>query len=420
MKKLSLLTVIILSMLLSACTGSGTYTTDSQVIVDESKTTITLASYGVDPFLQSLISSFNNSNNEYSVRIIDISQGNTLDGKSALTKFNTEIISGNSPDMICLQYINPFAFITKGLLYNQNELFTNDTDINLSDLAILNALKNNEAIYYVGSGFTFETLIARHSQFGSRYGWSLKEYLEIESSIGKDSNMIYNMTQDAFLREISSRYIRTAIDWENGSCNFNTKDFFEILEASKRIKENPETSSTALYSPGAVNVSNGTLVASLSWVTSVDKLSSDEKLAGCKLSYIGWPTPDGSCGTDAYLINPIGIFASSQHIEGCWEFIKFVLKNHNIEYGMPLYMPHLEKKLEEAKTREEENLRISPNDVDTFLSLISSIENIAIYDETVLDIITKESSSFFSGDKSAQEVVNLIQSKVSIYISEQK
>lgn len=51
------------------------------------------------------------------------------------------------------------------------------------------------------------------------------------------------MTKEGFLKEIAARYIRTAVDWENGRCYFDCDDFIEILQASARIRENPESAS---------------------------------------------------------------------------------------------------------------------------------------------------------------------------------
>ena len=42
------------------------------------------------------------------------------------------------------------------------------------------------------------------------------------------------------------------------------------------------------------------------------------------------------------------------------------------------------------------------------------------YDESIISIVTEQAAAYFSGQKSAQEVAKLIQSKASIYINEQK
>lgn len=82
-------------------------------------------------------------------------------------------------------------------------------------------------------------------------------------------------------------------------------------------------------------------------------------------------------------------------------------------------MPLLQDKVEKAKISKDNPVQISDSDAERFYNLISEMENVAIYDETVLGIIQKESASLFNGDKTAEEVAKIIQSKVSIYIAEQ-
>jgi len=55
--------------------------------------------------------------------------------------------------------------------------------------------------------------------------------------------------------------------------------------------------------------------------------------------------------------------------------------------------------------------------VESFLESLSQIYH---YDSAMMDIIQEEASSFFSGVKSAEEVANLIQSRVSIYVAESR
>ena len=87
---------------------------------------------------------------------------------------------------------------------------------------------------------------------------------------------------------------------------------------------------------------------------------------------------------------------------------------------MPVYMPLLLEKLASAQKSGETPVQLSDDDADRFLSLLSEIENVAIYDNAVLDIISKESAAFFKGDKTAEDAAELIQSKVSIYLAEQR
>lgn len=386
----------------------------------EKKTTLQIATIRPGNALKKAVSEFNNANSKYNVQILDYSDNGALDSDIALTRLNTEILSGYYPDMICFSHINPYPYISKNLLANLEDLFNQDEEIDIRDIAIANALDSHDGIYYISGGFNFETLAGKYSEFGDRYGWTLTEYLNLEKILPDEIETIHNMTRESFVNRIVSRYIRTAIDWDNRKCSFNTPEFIELLEAGSRIRETPENSADMSYGYGPARVGDGTLIASLSLVDTVWKLAYEEQMAGCRLSFIGWPTVDGSCGSDAYLIEPLGIINQGGNINGCWEFIKYTLLHPDMNgESLPAYMPLLQAKVDAAKEGSELPVRMSDYDAERLFGLVTEINNAAIYDETVLDIIRKESAAFFNGDKTAEEAAKIIQSKVSIYIAEQ-
>ena len=57
---------------------------------------------------------------------------------------------------------------------------------------------------------------------------------------------------------------------------------------------------------------------------------------------------------------------------------------------------------------------------DAVLALIDSTTTFVDYDQNVLDIISDEAAGYFAGSKTVEEASKLIQSRVSLYIQEQK
>ncbi|MGN1089489.1 MAG: hypothetical protein ACI4Q6_03735, partial [Huintestinicola sp.] len=58
-------------------------------------------------------------------------------------------------------------------------------------------------------------------------------------------------------------------------------------------------------------------------------------------------------------------------------------------------------------------------DVDEFRAFVYSVERVSSYDTSVQDIISDDIEGFFSGSKSADDTAASIQSRVSLYLSEQ-
>lgn len=132
-------------------------------------------------------------------------------------------------------------------------------------------------------------------------------------------------------------------------------------------------------------------------------------------------TVDGSCGSDVHLISPVGIFRYGDNLEGCREFVEYMILNVDTSSTfLPIYSELLKDKIEAAEKNSELPMKLTENDVIRFWSLLSHMQNISLYDDNIMAIVRRECKYCFSGDKTAAEVAKLIQSKVSLYIAEQQ
>ena len=139
------------------------------------------------------------------------------------------------------------------------------------------------------------------------------------------------------------------------------------------------------------------------------------------ISYIGWPTVDGSNGTDIRLTQAVGINKATKNIEGCWEFVKYLLKNPILidnASGMPTYAPLVSEDLEMLNSGEPK-FKTTEEDMEIVINLAKESEQLTYYDEEVMNIILNESSAFIQGNTSASETAKRIQSRVSLYMKEQ-
>ena len=58
--------------------------------------------------------------------------------------------------------------------------------------------------------------------------------------------------------------------------------------------------------------------------------------------------------------------------------------------------------------------------VDQIRDLILSTTKVGDYNQEILNIVSEQAAPYFEGQKSAEEVARLIQSKVNIYVNEQR
>ena len=62
---------------------------------------------------------------------------------------------------------------------------------------------------------------------------------------------------------------------------------------------------------------------------------------------------------------------------------------------------------------------LTQEDVDMLIDYFSSVTRLSRYDQSINDIINEETALFFDGTKSVDETAFIIQSRASIYMSEQ-
>lgn len=368
--------------------------------------------------LSRTVAAFNAQSETYQVKLEDYSQGMAFDGEQAQLRLNTEIISGKFPDMICFGgLLSPEPYIAKELLVDMTERMAQDGDVKPEDILLRKALGREGSIYLLADSFVLPTLEARYADFGDRYGWTLEEYRQIDSGLKEGQMCIYNLTRETYLSEVTSRYVRRAVDWDGGTCDFDNASFRQILQTALNLRETPEDLENMVFGPGELQVADGTQVTNAVFTTHVYDLAQTEKTAGCQMSFIGWPTTDGSCGTDAYLNRAVGICSQSQDQEGCWAFVKFLLTRVNTEeQGLYIYRPAMEESIRRAIADEKMN----DADAERLMELTDAVEHIQDYDSAIMSIIKEACAAMFSGDKTVEETAKLIQSRASIYVAEQR
>ena len=113
----------------------------------------------------------------------------------------------------------------------------------------------------------------------------------------------------------------------------------------------------------------------------------------------------------------------------------------SIQYSFPVTVDALEKQAEEAlkpQTYIDENgeeqiaetitviggeevkiPQTTKEDTDFVINFLKSLKDTARYDQQLLNIISEETAPYFKGQKSVEEVMDIIQNRAQMYINEQ-
>lgn len=390
------------------------------------RVTLTIASlsgglYGLDQ-------RFNDSGSGYYLQVLDYSDGGRLSPEDALTRLAADIAAGSAPDMFLLEGIPVNSWIRRGHLADLAPLLESGAGgLSLDDIAVASQLTVDGGLYFLGDSFGINSCAGLRSNFGDALGWTPQEYLEAEASLPSGSIMMYNMTRPLFFELVCSRYMQRAIDWAGGVCDFDNEEFISLLECACSIRETPESQMTGVYMSPSQALRKGLEYAVTLWIGNVSRIDEFEREVGERISLVGMPTPDGSCGSQLQLSRPVGVYAGSPHPEGCLEFLRFLLMSYDMDYGegsnsaMPVYRPYLDAQIERAlaSTGESGAPRLTPEGAERLEELLAAVDCTTLCDSAALSIIEEEAAACFAGARSAEEAARIIQDRLSTYVAEQ-
>ena len=130
----------------------------------------------------------------------------------------------------------------------------------------------------------------------------------------------------------------------------------------------------------------------------------------------------------------LAVNCKTEHQDVIYDLIRAMLTEDK-STGFSTVKPQFEEQLQEAAKETLENnpnaevwdpvnsgtTRLAPlsqEDVKKFYDYTVSIDTLFGYDDEIASIITEESSAFFAGKKTAEEVSEIIQNRVTTYVNE--
>ena len=424
------------------------------------KESLSMAVMYLDYHTQQAIIDFNRSNDKYRIDVRDYSEYNSEDDYSAgLTKLTTEIMAGNMPDILSVAESIPYRQLAaKGLLEDLYPYIDADEQLSRGDFFpnVLSAMELDGKLYAACAGFAVNTAVGASSVVGDTPGWTYDDYYAALATMpeGCDGFDI-GVDRDTMLEACLALDMTDYVDWAAGTCSFDSEDFVKVLDFCKPFPdasyyENYEY--TAEDSP-ANRVAQGKQMLCVATFSSTDFFYMDyDKVFGGQATCIGFPTNKG-VGNTLAMLESYAMSSSCHNKEAAWQFLRgFLTEEYQMEGNyLPTNQKTFEKQLEKAMEVEyekdangnylldENGERIpvsrgsvydgmetyniyatTPRQAQMLRDVIASATKMMDYDTSIINIVKEEAAAYFAGQKTAQEVCKLIQSKVNIYINEQK
>ncbi len=415
------------------------------------KKILTLGCVYTDSDVKSAVIKFNKSSDEYRIVIKDYSVYATEeDYNLGNTQFNNDIASGKAPDIIVGSTNGSMAnYAAKGLFLDLNKYLDEDSDINRSNLFenVLEAGTYDDKLYMIIPHFYVQTAIAKTSYVGDRTGWNYDDYLALKESLPDSVKMFGS----GVFRETAMYYLLYAgannfVDTAKAKCYFDSEDFIKVLEI---IKDMPVYTDDYYndydWEEDQAAYRNNKAVLCLTSFSTLDDIKySVQGTFGDKVTYIGFPSSD----LNGHLLTPTVTYSISskcKYPEAAWSFVKGTLTEESQKsstWGFPISKSAFDEMAQSAKEKpyylDEDGNKVEYSDtyyiggqeielepltdeeIAEFKEFILSVNKLTTEITDIIEIITEEAAPYFEGQKTAEEVVKIIQSRVTIYLNEKQ
>ena len=443
------------------------------------KKVLTLACMYLDWNLRSMIVEYNKTNDEYRINVVDYSEYATDDDYNAgVTKLTTEIISGSVPDIFLTSNLPIDKYAAKGVIADLNTFMDGGNGLSRDYFVpqVMSALEKDGKLYELPTSFSVQTAYAL-SSIASQYDtWNVAAVQDAMTQLQEGATVFSDgWTKNMALSNCLSRNLSAFVDWTTGKCEFDSEAFQQLLAFCNSFPaETSDGDGAIAYAPSAdiavddamwdsdaTRITNGKQLMSTIGMYSFDSYIWNVYAIRDKITFTGYPTEDGS-GSSFELQMPMAISSVTKYPDAAWDFVCSIIKKmntideNNYYYGFPISQAafdaemtdimteqyQLDEKgeqvdwdgdgepdkairgsyetMENGETVYKDVYALTQEDIDQILGVINSTRSVYDYDQEILDIITDEVAAYFAGDKDVQTTASMIQSRVNLYVQEQR
>ena len=427
---------------------------------------ITVASAGYTYDLQQQIVDFNLASDEYRIRFVDYTRYNTDDDPDAgQTRLGDDILAGNVPDvLIADQQFSVSKYVSKGLFADLYTFIDKDESMKREDFLenILAGCEIDGKLYEIPTNFYIQGLIGPKETIDTFRDLTIREFVDKLSTLPEGVSFFRDgdVTRADLLQSLFLINYSNFIDRKTGKCSINNDECRALLEFAKMMPEKSlwdrDDFDSSAFDWDAYNnqFRDGKAIAQ---TISIGEFSGIRDYAysyekNTELDFIGFPAPDraGMSFTTAnlkFLVSAKGAFPDAS-----WEFVKIFLTDDyqtNQSWGFPVKKAALDAKKQAMLDQIKENEKnrdengdttgdgiiiggaratmiddvyyrrdVTAEDVETVYGYACTAKKQFVYDTSLFDIINEEASAYFAGTKSLDEILPLMESRITIFLSE--
>ena len=354
-----------------------------------------------------------------------------------------DIVSGKGPDLIDYGWCFSMSDVLGGYTEDLYKYLGRE-NLNLLD-NVVGAFELEDSLPVIPTSFSIVTMIGDKKFFGERNTVTMHDLMEIYEANKDDDVMLYvGQFKIAVMADLLDHNMGNFIDWDTGICRFDSEEFKNLLKFSNTFPvefEYPDG-----ISIGDTYKSEKAMLSLCAIYNAYDIAWVDYTYPDFKGKIIGYPTDKTNGSIIESGLVTLAIPETTKKKEQAWDFIKLSLGYDNqkliadADFGLPLNKDVVWDLIEEYKTPHyndsgemiaikqlgyaEEELTplyvIDEKQGNELWELVNSVDSVGGTDWYIYRIIFEEVQPYFEGEKSVEEVTDIIQKKISIYVQERK
>lgn len=316
------------------------------------------------------------------------------------------IVSGEGPDIIYSDYDDLSYEVLEniGALMDLYPLIDANTEFQREDFTAgyLSCMEKEGQLHTISVGFQLQGIAAKKKSIANSNRLTMTQLLKEAKQLSGDV-LIADTTQVQFLSDMLEYCIEEYVNFKEETCDFDNASFRALLELAKDYVPNV----SAEQNEGAL----------IQWFGLYDFQESIKLL---NMGFEALAIPDCE---NYFVMMPMGscfsISAVCQNPELAWNAIRLMLSDsmqygYNSGFAYPvlqcIYDQMAEQALEQKNITEKQVERIKKETMSAHRRIRNS---------PAIAIILEEAAACFSGDKTIDEIIQLIENRVNIYLSEQ-
>ncbi len=326
--------------------------------------------------------------------------------------------------------------------------------------APLKAAEADGGLYILFQDVVIFTLIGRESVVGSRYSWTMEDIMEVLAGMPEGSTILrYNMTRrDAFFNLLRFSLDRF-MDREAGECHFDSQGFLDLVQFLENFPEEVDFEDPVEAEEEVRRrIKNGQQMLEGKMVDWQKEIAVADAIWQERAAFPGYPTTGGGSGSFFYPTRRVlAMSAACRYKDAAWEYIRNLLKprvsqnqpltTSNIPINAHDYELLLWGELQQTNRRIAEVGSVEKFLKDGFLAsqrhfnhgpevrmmrplteeesqrhrdLVNHTTLLYWPDDELSGIVWDSLGPYFAGDWTLDHTIDIIQSRATLYVNEQR